>query len=62
VNNIQAIGSKLPGVLKRINDGIACWMLSRGDPVMLFKRKSCSKHLTELLLVPLSRPGVFFDH
>jgi len=41
----SSYGSKIPGVLKRINHGIACWMLSHGDPATFFKRKSCSKHL-----------------
>jgi len=36
----SSYGSKIPGVLERINDGIICWMLSRGDPATLFKRKS----------------------
>ena len=38
-------GSKIPGILKRINDGIACWMLCRGEPTTPYKRKSYSKHL-----------------
>ena len=55
----SSYGSKILGVLKRINHGVVCWMLPRGDPATLFKRKSCSiKTLIEVLWVPLPRPGV----
>jgi len=54
----SSYGSKIPGVLKRISVGIACWMLSRGDPTMLKKKKVLFKTLIEVLQVQLSRPEV----
>jgi len=46
VNNIQAIDPRYQGFWKELyNEGITCWMLSRGDPATFFKRKSCSIHL-----------------